>query len=152
VDGQLQAAVKIKLAGKSTCTPVIKDGKAYIGYSAGIQVIDLTTGAVTATYSAPADVKGLAVVGDKIYCTYNNTPGGLYDATAGCDYFVPVDTAMQNYCISTIEVGNDGTLYYTNDSNNLMEVCDTDKLPAPVVAAQKTVTAKLCGAKDFKIS
>jgi fibronectin type 3 domain-containing protein len=33
-----------------------------------------------------------------------------------------------------------------------MAVCDTDKLPAPVVAAQKTVTAKLCGANDFKIS
>lgn len=150
-DGQLKAAVKTKLAGKSTCTPVIEGGKVYIGYSAGIQVIDLTTGIVTATYPTPADVKGLAVVGEKVYCTYNSIPGGLYDATAGSDYFVPTDAAMQNYCISTIAVGDDGTLYYTNDSNNLMAVCEADKIPAPVVAAQKTVTPKLCGANDFKI-
>ena len=152
VNGMLQASVKTELAGKSTCTPVIEGSKAYIGYSAGIQVIDLVTGTVTATYSTPADVKGMAVVGEKIYCTYNNTPGGLYDATEGCDYFVPADTAMQNYCISTIVVGNDGTLYYTNDSNNLMAVCDVDKIPVPEVAAQKTVTPNLCGANDFKIS
>lgn len=150
-NGQLKAAVKTKLAGKSTCTPVIKEGKAYIGYSAGVQIVDLATGAVTANYSAPADVKGLAVTGDKIYCTYNSEPGGLYDAAEGRNYFIPAEN-MQNYCISTIEVGSDGTLYYTNDSNNLMAVCDADKIPAPKVAAQKSVTAKLCGANDFKIS
>jgi len=151
-NGQLQATVKTVLAGKSTCTPVIVDGMAYIGSAADVEVLDLETGTVMQSYKVPADVKGLAVTGDKIYCTYNDKPGGLYDVTAGCDYFVPADTAMQNYCISTIEVGSDGTLYYTNDSNNLMAVCDVDKIPAPKVAAQKTVKIKLCGANDFKIS
>lgn len=125
-DGTITAAVKRTLAGKSTCTPVISGGKAYIGSqtSAGtgkVEVINLTSGALEAAYNAPADVKTLALSGDKIYVTYNKTPGGLYDVKAGKDYFVPYQ-AMQNYCISAIAQGSDGTLYYTNDSNYLMAV------------------------------
>ncbi len=150
-NGQLAASVKTQLADKSTCTPVIVDGLAYIGSASAVEVVDLTTGAVLKKYKAPADVKGLAIAGDKIYSTYNAEPGGLYDVTAGCDYFIPAAN-MQNYCISTIEVGSDGTLYYTNDSNNLMAVCDADKVPVPKVAAQKTVAIKMTGHNDFRVS
>ncbi len=149
-DGELTAAVKTILAGKSTCTPVIKAGKAYIGSVSNVEVVDLTTGAVTESYKVPADVKGIAVQGDKVYCTYNKEPGGLYDVKAGKHFFTP-DSSMQQYCISTIAVGIDGTLYYSNDSNNVMAV-RAGYIAAPEVAAQKSVTVKLYGANDFQIS
>lgn len=149
-DGNLIASVKTKLAGKSTCTPVIKDGKAYIGSASSVEAVVLTTGVVAKKYKAPGDVKGIAVQGGRIYCTYNKEPGGLYDVMAGKDFFTP-ESSMKQYCISTIAVGTDGTFYYSNDSNNVMAV-RAGYVAVPKVAAQKTVTAKLCGANDFQIS
>lgn len=149
-DGVLNAAVKTQLAAKSTCTPIIKDGKAYIGSASKVEVAELLTGEITESYDVPADVKGLAVCGDKIYCTYNEEPGGLYDARTGMDFFVPYES-MQQYCISTVVSGADGTLYYSNDSNNVMAV-RAGYVQKPAVTAQKTVTAKLIGANDFQIS
>lgn len=131
IDGKLQAKVKAKLSGGSTCTPVITDdGKAYVGTSAGVQKINIESGKVEASYSTPADVKFLTLSGDKIYCTYNKAPGGIYvisiDTGAGSNYFIP-HSSMQNYCISSV-AQRDGVLYFTNDSNNLMAVKDAGKL------------------------
>lgn len=155
VDGQLKAHMKGQLTGTSTCTPCIIDGKAYIGSASGVEVIDLETESVIAAYGAPADVKGVFVCGDKIYCTYNDIPGGIYEVKTGRDFFVP-ESAMQQYCISTIAVGSDGTVYYSNDSNNVMAVREgyVPENPEPVkptVAAQKSVTAQLIGHDDFKV-
>lgn len=131
IDGKLQAEVKAELSVRSTCTPIITDdGRAYVGTSAGVQKINLESGNVEASYSAPADVKFLTLSGDKIYCTYNKAPGGIYvisTATgAGSNYFIP-HSSMQNYCISSV-AQKDGVLYFTNDSNNLMAVKDAGKL------------------------
>jgi hypothetical protein len=149
-DGVLMAYAKVNLAGQSTCVPVIDGGKIYVGSSSNVEVIDMTTWTVTEKYTAPADVKNITLVGDKIYCTYNNKPGGIYDVKTNVDYFTPTSSSMQNYCISGIVAGKDGVLYYTNDSNHLMAVCDKSRLPK--VAAQKTVTVKMTGYDDFKIS
>lgn len=66
-----------------------------------------------------------------IYFTYNANPGGIYytydtadqkDASPmSQELFVP-PTALQQYCISTICTDAEGTLYYKNDSCNLMAV------------------------------
>lgn len=151
ISGKAEITRTIKLAGKSTCTPVIKDGKAYVGSMGRAEVINLGTGKVEASYAAPEDVKAITLSGDDIFGTYNNYPGGIYDLKAGRSYFTP-EKDMQNYCISTIAEGSDGTLYYTNDSNYLMAVRDKDKIAPPVVAPQKTVTAKLYGSNDFAVS
>jgi len=126
-DGELRASIKAELGSKSTCTPYISGGKVYIGTASSVMAVDLETGKTVASYKAPADVKGLIVVDDKVYCTYNKSPGGLYDVTGSQNYYVP-HSSMQQYCISTIIAGNDGTLYYSNDSNNVFAVRDTDDL------------------------
>ena len=62
-----------------------------------------------------------------LYFTYNSLPGGIYmleDApgrTSGkaVELFRPA-VNQQQYCISTICVDKEGTLYYKNDSNYLM--------------------------------
>ncbi len=69
-----------------------------------------------------------------LYFTYNSRPGGIYYtydskeqdnvATESGELFVP-EQDMQNYCLSTICTDNDGTLYYKNDSCNLMAVSNT---------------------------
>lgn len=69
-----------------------------------------------------------------LYFTYNSRPGGIYytydaknqgDAAAESgELFIP-EQSMQNYCLSTICTDNDGTLYYKNDSCNLMAVSNS---------------------------
>lgn len=62
-----------------------------------------------------------------LYFTYNSLPGGIYmleDAPGrssgkAVELFRPAAN-QQQYCISTICVDKDGTLYYKNDSNYLM--------------------------------
>ena len=135
VEGVLYAEVKTDLSGTSTCAPVIDGEWAYVGEAEGksgyIEKINLETGQLAQQYSVPGDVKFLTLSGDKIYCTYNETPGGIYaisiSSGVGSNYFIP-HSSMQNYCISSIAQGQDGTLYFTNDSNNLMAVRDADEL------------------------
>ena len=131
-DGKIQAEVKVKLAGPSTCTPEIADGKAYVGSYISrtegcVQAVNLDSGEITETYETPADAKYIMLSGDNIYCTYNGYPGGIYDVKAGINYFTPA-SGMQNYCISGISAGNDGVMYYTNDSNHLMAVGNSENL------------------------
>lgn len=135
-DGKINKKVKAELSGASTCTPVITDdGIAYVGTSSSVMVIDLNKDKdkdkdnIINTYTTPGDVKFITLSGDKIYCTYNKAPGGIYVISSGVgnNYFIP-HSSMQNYCISSIAQGQDGTLYFTNDSNNLMAVRDADEL------------------------
>lgn len=128
VDGKATVSKIATLAASSICTPWIDAGKAYIGSNKNVQVIDLASGTVEATYSAPGvTVAAVVTDGDAVYSTYNGTPGGLYDAKAGKDFFTPPQKEMENYCDSMIAIGDDGTLYYTNDSNNLFAVKGIDR-------------------------
>lgn len=133
---EINEKVKAELSGASTCTPVINGKWAYVGEAPAkegepgyIEKINLETGQKAQQYSVPGDVKFITLSGDKIYCTYNKAPGGIYaiSSGAGNNYFIP-HSSMQNYCISSIAQGQDGTLYFTNDSNNLMAVRDADEL------------------------
>ncbi len=66
-----------------------------------------------------------------IYFTYNANPGGIYytydtpthtkPADINQELYIP-EKNMQNYCISTICADKEGTLYYKNDSCNLMAI------------------------------
>lgn len=160
VSGKLNASELARLTGESTCTPFILDGKAYIGTASTVEVVELATGRVLNKYKAPADVKGVSVAGGRIYCTYNKKPGGIYEVKAGMNFFVP-GKSMQQYCISTIAVGKDGTLYYSNDSNNVMAVRAgyTVVLKAPKQPTVKRISAtkaklkwnKVSGAAGYKV-
>lgn len=64
-----------------------------------------------------------------VYFTCNASPGSVYyiDDTPGqtegtCKVLYMPGTNMQNYCLSTICAGTDGTLYYRNDSGYLMAI------------------------------
>lgn len=81
-------------------------------------------------YDAGGDVKSQPVVSVQdgqtyVYFTSNNNPGGIYRYRVGdeeAELLYTPGTASQNYCMSSISVGSDGSLYYTNDSGKLFAI------------------------------
>ena len=80
--------------------------------------------------SGGGDVKSQPVVSVQngetyVYFTSNNNPGGIYryrigDAEAELLYTPTAED--QQYCMTSISVGSDGSLYYVNDSGKLFAV------------------------------
>ncbi|WP_444327915.1 InlB B-repeat-containing protein, partial [Paratractidigestivibacter sp.] len=81
-------------------------------------------------YDAGGDVKSQPIVSVQdgqtyVYFTSNNNPGGIYRYRVGdeeAELLYTPDTANQDYCMSSISVGSDGSLYYTNDSGKLFAI------------------------------
>ena len=81
-------------------------------------------------YDAGGDVKSQSVVSVQdgqtyVYFTSNNNPGGIYRYRVGdeeAELLYTPGTSNQNYCMSSISVGSDGSLYYTNDSGKLFAI------------------------------
>ena len=81
-------------------------------------------------YDAGGDVKSQPIVSIQdgqtyAYFTSNNNPGGIYRYRVGdeeAELLYTPDTANQNYCMSSISVGSDGSLYYANDSGKLFAI------------------------------
>lgn len=81
-------------------------------------------------FDAGGDVKATPVVSVQdgqtyVYFTANCNPGGIYryrvgDAEAELLY-IPA-TENQNFCMASITVGSDGSLYYVNDSGKLFAI------------------------------
>ena len=83
---------------------------------------------------------GYAADGGKVYAyfTYNNTPGGilvLEDAAGQTEakisnLYVPEESLAQ-YCLCSPICDSDGTLYYNNDSGNLVAIGRDSSEPMP---------------------
>ncbi len=148
-DGELSEAGKVQFASASTGTPTLAGGRLYVGGqlvqgSSGGQarcgvlaVIDAKTLQVEHSITSAdgtalegSDVKSAPVVSTQggatyVYFTANSLPGGVYryrvgDATASRIYTPSED--KQNYCMGSITVGPDGSLYYVNDSGALFAI------------------------------
>ena len=136
-DGSLKT---LYLGGASTSTPSISDGRIYVGvqgenFGKGyIKAVDAQK--MNIVYSVtmkgyPQNEVTLFVKDGKtyIYSTYNAGPGGIsliettYDSTSAQakDLFIP-EEGQRNYCISPVEVGQDGTLFYKNDSGYIFAI------------------------------
>lgn len=126
-------------SGAVTATPVIYGGRLYVGCQNGSAGKFLVLDAKTMKEIYSADMPGypqasmLISVGYEelsgkvyIYSTYNAKPGGItvFEDSQGqtkavkTELFTP-EAETQQYCISTISAGEDGTLYYKNDSGNI---------------------------------
>ena len=135
---------KLSLGGASTSTPVIYNGRVYVGVQGKtmkegtLKVIDAIK--LSVIYSAPANgyPQNTALINDTyfkdtgkvyIYSTYNAPPGGItvYTDSANqntyekAELFFP-DSDKENYCISDIAVDKNGTLFYKNDSGYIFAV------------------------------
>lgn len=148
-DGALSEAGKVQFASASTGTPTLAGGRLYVGGqlvqgSSGGQarcgvlaVIDAKTLRVEHSITSAdgtalegSNVMSAPVVSAQggatyVYFTANSLPGGVYryrvgDATASRIYTPSED--KQNYCMGSITVGPDGSLYYVNDSGALFAI------------------------------
>ena len=149
-DGTFGEIKSKKIASMSTSTPVVFNGRVYMGLTTGgnfdgtyaIVVIDADTLEPIYSVAMPGYPQGSVLLSTKdfdttgdvyIYATYNAQPGGIimfrdnasitaYDEANVIDLFVPENP---NYCISSIIADSNGTLYYKNDSGHIFALGKT---------------------------
>lgn len=129
----LKKVGSVSFSSKSTSTPAVANGKAFVGaidadgYGT-LSVIDLATMSVERTVrGGQGEAQGAPLVsvqggGTYVYFTCNGRPGGVYgyhlgDESAYLLYAPPAD--KQQYSTSSIIADAFGNLYYLNDSGNL---------------------------------
>ena len=133
---------KIVVGGASTESFMDGYQNKYTYYYGQLAVIDAETLAVDYSIckadgsyirqgaSGGGDVKSQPVVSVQngetyVYFTSNNNPGGIYRYRIGDDeaelLYTPA-AGDQQYCMASISVGSDGSLYYVNDSGKLFAV------------------------------
>lgn len=133
---------KLFVGGQSeTYIQVSKWVKAYYGVLAVIDAESLSVSEVstidghafvgdTNGQATSAEVKSAPVVSVQngetyVYFTANCNPGGVYRYRLGdtdASLIYTPDADHQNYCMASITVGPDGTLYYVNDSCALFAI------------------------------
>ena len=135
------------LGGMSTGTPLVYNGRAYVGVAGASQfgtsghryrVVDVSDMSEIYSVDVPGYVQTSALLSTAyvnttgkvyVYITYNALPGGIFvledsvGQTEGNGYslFTP-GPGMSNYCICSLVCDADGTIYYKNDSGYLMAV------------------------------
>ena len=147
-DGSLTEGRSVRFGSYSTSSPVVCDGRAYVGGSTpasqadgALFVIDLGTMEVEHEVLVPkvevehqagtGEVKGTPLVSvaadgnTYVYFTSNALPGGVYayrlgDAEATTLYQPASD--LWQYCMSSIACDASGNLYYFNDSGTLFKL------------------------------
>ena len=153
LDGGSAKSGQVNGMTKSTSTPVVSNGRLYIGggsssFSSGVVAV-MDTATMNTIYSANVQgyvqssallSTGYAADGGKVYAyfTYNNTPGGilvLEDAAGQTEakvsnLYVPEESLAQ-YCLCSPICDSDGTLYYNNDSGNLVAIGRDSSEPVP---------------------
>ncbi len=133
--GEFASIEKSKLSGASTSTPVIHNGKIYIGvqscsFSGNLAVIDAQTleNICTVPMSGyPQSEVLLSTAYDDmfIYSTYNASPGGITvinGSTFKSEQLFTPDEGYGGFCISPVCAADDGTLIYKNDSGAVFAV------------------------------
>ena len=146
-DGSLRQVGEIAFASYSTSTPTIVNGYAYVGGSqidfrgvlarislATLEVSHVVTMADNAGLVAEVKSSPLVVTSGGhtyVYFTCNGAQGSWPNWTSGGGVYVyrvgdvqatslyDPEGKLANYCMASVAVGPDGTLYYTNDSGNL---------------------------------
>ena len=147
-EGSLTAGSSVRFGSYSTSSPVVCDGRIYVGGSTSANqtdgalfVIDLGTMEVEHEVLVPkvevehqagtGEVKGTPLVSvaadgnTYVYFTCNGKPGGVYayrlgDAEATTLYQPASD--LWQYCMSSIACDASGNLYYFNDSGTLFKL------------------------------
>lgn len=147
--GELSNLKAVNNQAQSTSTPVVYKGKVYYGVGSGISSTGSSGNLVVADAES---LEMLYAVGLKgypqasvllstgyekstgyiyLYITYNNLPGGISmvkidptkDTADGAQLIELYDAeGFNQYCICSIICGPDGTLYYKNDSLNVLAV------------------------------
>ena len=149
-----------------TSTPAIYGGRLYVGciydgYGC-LCVIDADTLQLIYRATGPkgGEIKSRPLIlpvddgnGDvNVYVTANESTGSLYlltdhkNATTGTLKTLFTPYSARQYCLANVSAGEDGTLYYSNDSGTLFAIGETlfsADLPADIIKKKKQALSKL---------
>lgn len=129
---------RLSLGGASTSTPLVYNGRIYLGIQGNgfgpgyFKVVDAAKLSIIYSAQTKGYPQGQFLLSDAylkdtgkvyIYLTYNNAPGGVTMFTDSVgqtkaekqELFTP-SGEMSNYCISSIVSDENGTIFYKNDS------------------------------------
>ena len=143
--GALREEARVRFSDYSTSTPTLVGGRLYVGgrrllngrYAGGIYEIDVSSMRVVSKAEAlksgaalPGEVKSSPLVrageaGTYVYLTCNARPGGVYLFRAGDSWATLLyrpDAGRQQFGITSVIAGADGSLYYGNDSGTLFKL------------------------------
>lgn len=140
--GKLKKLKTYTASGSITATPVIYNGRLYIGAQNGAkgELLVLNADTLKKLYSGETSgypqATALVSTGYEaetgkvyVYLTCNSKPGGITVFEDSKGQTSPVsrvlfspDEAQSEYCISTISADEKGNLYYKNDSGNIFAV------------------------------
>lgn len=164
----LHLAGSCKFAKVSTSTPVVANGKVYVGgsdasYNGQFTVIDLASMEVDKTLDMGkhAEVKASPIASVQgsdvyVYFTCNKTPGAVYcfnQSTGKAAEIYTPSGSNAGFCTASVIADARGNLYYTNDSGTLFALkaapgytvtFDTrggSTVPSAMTAQNKTMTA-----------
>lgn len=134
---------------QTTSTPVVYNGRVYYATGSGISSTGSSGNVVVADAETlemmfAVGLKGypqcsllLSTAYERttgylyLYSTYNNNPGGISVIKVKADCLTASDAELtelydakgfEQYCIASILCGEDGTLYYKNDSGNIFAI------------------------------
>ena len=131
---KLTLAGQLKLHGACTTTPIVYGGKAYVTAQSGrfkgeVLVLNAATLSIEKKIELRAYPQGDALLCTahplRLYTTYNSPPGGLQvvdlENYTAEDLFEP-EEGLRNYCTSSVQITNDGTMLYKNDTGTIFAV------------------------------
>lgn len=135
--GEVKSALINEKATSSTSTPAVYNGKIYVGAAGSYDMntystsgyfsvfdIDLNNIYTVETEGPVQSSPLISIKGDdvKVYFTCNNSEGSLkvYDGNK-CDDLINL-SEYSNYCLHSVIADSNGTIYYQNDSGNIIAI------------------------------
>ena len=138
----------------STSTPVVYNGIVYVGVgkwgSGKVIAVNPAEEKVLWSVNEPSYPQGSILLSNAyenegylyLYVTYNGRPGGINvvkvkaDGSEAEGYELYNAAGYEQFCLSSVVVDEEGTLYYKNDSGNVIAVAKADKLDDKVKAVE----------------
>lgn len=147
--GEISDVKAVYYNAKSTSTPVVYKGRVFFGTGSGITTSGSSGNFVIADASTLQMINYIGLRGYPqcsallstayenegflcFYCTYNSMPGGITMIKVNTGNFLMELTELydaqgyEQYCITSLICDKDGTIYYKNDSGNIMAVGFSD--------------------------
>ncbi|NLB10099.1 MAG: PQQ-binding-like beta-propeller repeat protein [Clostridiaceae bacterium] len=140
-DGSFGVLKRVKFSDSSTASPTVVAGKVYVAGLNTFAIIDAAKMTIDKSYDIEGNIQATPlVVKDKagqifVYFTINMEPGAIYGLTPDEDKIHTVytpDEGQQNWCMASLSISANGTLYYSNDSQTFFAVklTEIDDVPS----------------------